>query len=381
MTKSNQIKKGLQTRKTENQYKELLDNSLDVIWNMNMFLKFTYISPSVFANFGYTPEEWINKRLSIFEKYKEFLLLIKKAIQAQKNHINENFVFIESSIKHKNGSTIYIEIATKVVQNKFGLPIAIMGNTRNITKRKLIEQKLIESEKRLKKSNEAKDLLLTIVSHDLVNPFNALLGYTDILENDYLKLDESERKHFVHIINNAARHNYHLTRNLLDWARIQKERIKPTIEKTNIKNIVINAYKPYSIISKRKLINVLIDIDPNLTCYADKNMLSTSLNNIISNALKFTHNKGEIIIVTKKKKGKIQIQVKDNGTGFDKAILNNLFTTDKKNSKPDTNNKKGTAFGLQITNTFMLKQNGKMLIKNNISKGSTVILELPRVDS
>ncbi len=129
-------------KKNEEKYRLLADNSIDVIWQMDLKLFFTYVSPSVKNIMGYTAEEWIGSRLSQYATRKEFFKMAREALYAIKNYKTYKYVILEAILLKKDATEIPVEINTKLLLNKKGFPIGIQGTTRDITERKKAEEEL-----------------------------------------------------------------------------------------------------------------------------------------------------------------------------------------------------------------------------------------------
>jgi two-component system, cell cycle sensor histidine kinase and response regulator CckA len=132
-------------KKSEEKYRLLAINSIDVIWQMDLKLNFTYINPSVHKIFGYTPEEWMGSNLSQHSSRKEFIKMARHALKLRKNYKNTNYIIFESQMLKKNGEEIPIEIIGRLLLNERGLPVGLQGSTRDISERKQAEQALIQS--------------------------------------------------------------------------------------------------------------------------------------------------------------------------------------------------------------------------------------------
>ncbi len=135
-----QKEKALQA--SEEKYRLLADNSIDVIWQMNLKLVFTYISPVIKNATGHTVEEWVGTRLSQHATTKEFFNMARKALTIIKNYKKFKYITFEAVLLKKDGTEIPVEITGKVLLNKKGFPIGIQGTTRDITERKQAEEKL-----------------------------------------------------------------------------------------------------------------------------------------------------------------------------------------------------------------------------------------------
>ncbi len=125
-------------------YRLLADNSIDAIWQMDLKLVFTYISPSIKKITGYTVEEWVGTRLSQHASRKEFFNMEKKALHAIKDYKKFKYIIFESLMLKKDGTEISVKIIGRLLLNRKGLPIGLQGTTRDITDRKRVEQKLVQ---------------------------------------------------------------------------------------------------------------------------------------------------------------------------------------------------------------------------------------------
>lgn len=133
-------------RESEEKYRFIADNSVDVIWQLDLGLRFTFVSPFIYSMTGYTPEEWIGTRLSQHATFKEFMKMARKAVTVIKNYKTSNKVIFETVMIKKDGTSFPVEISSKLIFNKKGIPIGLQGTTRDITERKNAEIKLRESE-------------------------------------------------------------------------------------------------------------------------------------------------------------------------------------------------------------------------------------------
>jgi len=229
----------------------------------------------------------------------------------------------------------------------------------------------------LEKSNANKQKLFSIISHDLINPFNAILGYTKLLEADYDNFNDKERKHFISIINKYLDSNYNLTRSLLDWAKIQQDKMVVNKTQLSCKAIVEEALQPYQVLADKKDINININIPNNTFIQADKNMMQTVIGNLFVNAIKFTPQNGSIIFnLYKNKDGTINLQIEDTGVGMTQEQLNNLFDITKVTTLKGTNQEKGHGLGLILCRELMELHNGTLQIFSQLNKGSKAVLTI-----
>ncbi len=241
-----------------------------------------------------------------------------------------------------------------------------------------LNKELRESEKNLKEINTTKDRFFSILAHDLKNPFQSILAFSEILEEEYTELPEDEIKKMLGLIKESTKETYHLLENLLLWARTQRGSIK--ISKSNILiNELINSVL---VLLNNSLVQKSIKIDinevENHLVYSDKYILETVFRNLLANAVKYSHKSGEIkMISTKPSNDTLTISIKDSGVGMDEETINGLFKIDVNQSTPGTNNEKGTGLGLIICNEYLNLLGGTIEVQSEPGKGSTFTIKLP----
>jgi len=247
-----------------------------------------------------------------------------------------------------------------------------------------MESKLKESEKRykmlaakLKETNETKDNFFSIISHDLRAPFDSILGFSEILKNEYKDLTDAEKELYIDSLYEASRHVYNLLNNLLQYSRFQLDNVDFNPKKIILKEIVEKNVNVLNSMAIKKNISLGVESMENMAVYADEEMLNSILINLISNGIKFTNRGGEVCISARRKGKFIEITVKDNGIGMDEDTLFKLFQLNVKKSRPGTENESGTGLGLFITQKYVEKNGGTLDAVSEINKGTTFILTLP----
>lgn len=247
-----------------------------------------------------------------------------------------------------------------------------------------IEKKQIEEQNRkyteeLKRLNETKDKFLSLVSHDLKSPFNSLMGYTEILKNEYKELSVEERDLFVNSIYESTRHIYNLLTDLLEFSKFYLGLIKIVPREINIKKLVDENNSFLKATAKRKDIKLENKITKDYTVLAEEEMINSVLRNLITNAIKFTNEGGTISTSAEVENGNLNISVTDTGIGMDEETRLTLFDIISKKSHPGTANEEGTGLGLVLTKEFVEKNGGKISVRSEIGKGTTFSFSLPFV--
>ena len=238
-------------------------------------------------------------------------------------------------------------------------------------------KKLLESEKELKRINATKDKFFSIIAHDLKNPFNSLLGFTDLMKNDFDSLEEYELRKFIDLIYESSKQGFNLLENLLQWSRSQTNRIAFDPVETELKNLVNRSTELLAPNARKKLIDLIVDIPNNIKLKADEEMLSTVIRNLLSNAIKFTSAKGKVKITAKKFAHRIELMVIDTGIGIPEENIPKLFRIDVQVSSFGTENEKGTGLGLILCKEFVEKHGGKIKVTSEWKNGSEFKVILP----
>lgn len=276
----------------------------------------------------------------------------------------------------------YMNVREKwLKKEKKALEVKVKARTREIQLQKeelqFQKEKIEEKRDELKKSNNTKDKLISIIAHDLKNPFNAIIGLSELLSFNYEDLENGKRLELVKYINISSKNAYSLLENLLQWARTQNNKIFFSPVKFDLTEVIIENVKLLSLSAERKQIAILSQIPPETYVYADRNMLSTIVRNLLSNAIKFTCTRGEINISSTLTNHFVIIEVSDNGIGMSSEQMERLFCPDEFVSTTGTEGESGSGLGLIVTKEFVEKNGGRLEVHSQPGKGSTFSFSIP----
>jgi signal transduction histidine kinase len=227
----------------------------------------------------------------------------------------------------------------------------------------------------LKKINDSKDKLFSIIAHDLRSPFNAILGLSELLKEKDTKDPESHL--FARKIYETALNNYNLLENLLEWSRTQMNLVHFVPDNLKLIDKVTQNIKLLEASADKKKISVENKVDNNLKVWADRNLVNIILRNLLGNAIKFTRPEGKIIIASKIVRNYAEISVKDNGLGMSEDIIQTLFKIDKVQSRKGTSDEKGTGLGLILCQEFVELLGGEIRVESKENQGSAFYFTLP----
>jgi len=234
------------------------------------------------------------------------------------------------------------------------------------------------SQERLRKSNNDKVKFFSILAHDLRAPFNSIMGFSHILGVDNEGLTLEEAKEYGHSIYDSSQNMFRLLENLLEWSRVMSKTKIASPVHFPLDTIITQNVALLAPGAQTKEISFEIEGDVDATVYADFNMLNSVLQNLLSNALKFTRHGGKIKISVFSFSDNpfVDLLVTDNGVGMSDDARRNLFQIDKTQSTPGTANERGSGLGLMLCKEFVDMSNGEIWVESELGKGSTVTVRL-----
>ncbi|GEC70897.1 Signal transduction histidine kinase [Flavobacterium flevense] len=234
-----------------------------------------------------------------------------------------------------------------------------------------------EKEMQVKKLLDDKDKFFSIIAHDLRGPFNGIIGLSELLLENDNQLKPKETNEFIQLIHQSSKNVYSLLENLLTWAQSQTGSLEFSPKKIEISPIINKTISLLDNIAKSKNIRIESKIKNEEYAFADKDMLETIFRNLISNAIKFTENNGEVQLSITRENNQIVFSVQDNGIGIPPEKITNLFAINHRNTTSGTNDETGTGLGLMLCKDFVKKHGGKIWVESEIGKGSNFKFSIP----
>ncbi len=293
---------------------------------------------------------------------KNFQRIINEKINEYKSLKSNRFEY-EIELNDKN-KIILFELEQNLVNDKE----QIIGWASDITDIKL-------NERRLQKLNNDKNKLLSIVSHDLKAPFNTILSYINLL-NEGIEIDESQKKEFLKYIYDTTKQQLELIHDLLDWSKVEAGLLEFTPAFLDFNSVLGKVISGFSGQIYQKKIQVVYDFDKSLKVFFDRNYLKIVLSNIISNAIKFSHQRGKIIISAKREADYTSIIIQDFGIGFSERYFKQLTQSQNFELQIGTMGEKGSGFGLKFCYDIITSNFGKLYIESKSQKGTKIEIKL-----
>lgn len=227
--------------------------------------------------------------------------------------------------------------------------------------------------------NSSKTKFFQILAHDLRAPFHGLIGFSDVLANERDTLDDENVQDISTYLQDTLQSTYGLLENLLNWAMAEGGRFVYHPINFKLKQTTQIVYEVLNSLSMKKNIELIDDVSADLMVYADINMVTSIIQNLVSNALKFTHTdgSGKVVIKAEKVRDKVEISIHDTGLGMTKTQMDKIFEPQIKVSLKGTTGEKGTGLGLVLCKRFVDLNHGEISVSSKKGQGSIFTVTLP----
>jgi len=237
-----------------------------------------------------------------------------------------------------------------------------------------LEQKNIQ----LEKLNREKNHFLSIAAHDLRNPLTTIYTAADLITEELKDKTSSETKEFLEMIKQSSKFMRGLIEELLDVSVIDSGKLSIHLEPVNLMDLIRNNVALNRVIAGRKQINVEYRSENSLPILQlDRKKIEQALNNLISNAIKYSFPKSKVEIHTKCENSNLIISVSDEGQGIPPTEMNKLFKPFSRTSVQATSGESSTGLGLVIVRKIIEAHNGRVWAESLVKKGSTFYISFP----
>ena len=290
----------------------------------------------------------------------------------EKIEIKEEFI-----VKHQDGSEHICDASAVPVYDANHQIIRSVVIFPDITERKQVEEELIKAKEKAEESDRLKTAFLQNMSHEIRTPLNAISGFSGMLNKP--ELSEEKRKSFVSIIQNSSKQLISIVSDILTISSLETKQEKTNIDKVGINNIIVELLAIFklqalnqniSLYAKQQLSNKQSEI------YTDKTKITQILTNLLTNALKFTH-EGFIEFGYNLKENELEFYVKDSGIGIKSEYHEKIFERFRQADKSINKLYGGTGLGLAISKAFAELLGGKIWVQSELEKGSTFYFTIP----
>ncbi len=248
---------------------------------------------------------------------------------------------------------------------------------RDLTDRKQSEDAIKKYIRDLEDLNIHKESVLAILSHDLRSPLSAIIGTAKYMKDNYHKMKPDAVQEMLNLLHKSATDELDMLDYLVEWARIKYASDVFSPVKVLLAEYVEKVFETLSESASAKKVKLHHDIDKETSVFADRKMLVSIIQNLVSNAIKHTMENGEISISTVITEEKVTVVVKDTGVGMSKEAIEKLFTPQMKTLSETRKIDKGAGIGLLLVKGFLEKIGGEIWVESTEGKGTSFYFTLP----
>ncbi len=243
-----------------------------------------------------------------------------------------------------------------------------------------LNRKLATQSKELENLNDLKDKFFSFVALNLKNPFNTIMGFSELMNRAAEAKDVSKAREYSGLIYDLALQVQKVLSNLQEWSRLQRRTFEVKPETVELTGLIKDIAEMNTREAARKDINLEIRAEGNVYVTADRTMIAAVLQNLVTNAIQFTPPSGKIKIDCTVDNNMAEVTVTDTGVGISKENLDMLFDFDFSQSKLGTADHRGAGLGLVICHEMLVKNNGTIYAESEPGKGSKFTVTLPAVN-
>jgi len=365
-------------RESEEKYRSILGDIEDGYYEVDMHGSFTFFNDSICKILGYTRDELVgmnNRQYTDKETAKKVYQAYNKVYTTGEPVKGFEYEFIR-----KDGNKRHIDSSVSLIRDSEGQSIGFRGIARDITERKRAEA-LQQEKMAAEAANQAKSEFLANMSHELRTPMNAIIGFSQVLKEQYFGELNEKQAEYIDDILESSKHLLSLINDILDLSKVEAGRTELELSKVGIKGLLENSL----IMIKEKALkhNISIDlhIPQELSSFeltADERKLKQIMFNLLSNAAKFTPDGGVIAVEARKKGKELIISVSDTGIGIASEDQERIFEEFYQASSGILDKTPGTGLGLALAKKFVELHEGRIWVESGgIGEGSRFGFTLP----
>lgn len=325
-------------------------------------------SPNFYRILGYEEGEIT----ASYETFINFLLHPEDKVtveEAIKLHLEHNQKYqVNIRMRTKTGEYKWYDASGLASRDENGNPLQMAGSIIDITD-KIVYQNQLEA------SNQTKNKIFAILSHDLRSPLIGIKGLLDLQTEG--AMTQTQFEEYLYLMNDGIGFALRTLDNVLVWSSTQMNTAKINATNFSLIETMSEVEQFLKYLALQKEIKINYSIPASLIAYADPNHIFIITRNLVGNAVKFTPKEGVINISATVIGENIQVTVQDNGVGMEEEFINRLMNRQEHLTTYGTNREKGTGLGVNLILDLLQLNYGKLIIQSIPNKGSTFMYTIP----
>ncbi|PCI24628.1 hypothetical protein COB57_04410 [Candidatus Peregrinibacteria bacterium] len=336
-----------------------------------------FVNKGFEQNMGYSREEVVGKNSTVLQSaipnnpvYKEITEVLKK----KKTWIGE------LKNKRKDGSTIWEKATVSPIFNEEGKMYKFITVKEDIGKEKKILENLEASYKKLQELDKKKDEFVSVVSHELRTPLTVIQGYCSLfLDGNFGDMNENQKKYLTKILNNSQQ-LLGLVNDVLDLSKLEAKKMILDLKKQNFTAFLQNIHEDFALFYQEKKLSLIFDIQTAETmAFFDENKLRQVLQNLLSNAYKFTPEGKKVFLRLRLQDDDFfYCDVEDEGVGIPQDKIHTVFEKFSQVENPLQRQSEGTGLGLSIVKLLISEMKGSIVVSSEEGVGTKFTFAIPK---
>ena len=364
-------------RESESLYRTLAESAEFAIFILDRNLNYRYINKYAGKLLNLNQPDIIGKNIKDYFPPE----LVRGFINNLNKVLNEGITFNKETLI-KFDKDVWMDTQLVPLRDEFGNINSVLGLSQDITERKLAEQEIIAAKEKAEEMNRLKSTFLANMSHELRTPLIGIIGFSEFLSNDLKDPNLKDMAETIYISSKRLSETLNL---ILDLSKIEADNIelKPELfDAASASLEIVNSFK--EVTNKKGIYLKTIFELPKFVVNLDKRAYRSIVNNLLNNAIKFTHTGGVTINLSPDKvegKNFVAIKIIDTGIGISKENHNLIMEEFRQVSEGLERNFEGSGLGLSITKKLIQKLKGTLTVESELGKGSTFTVKLPLTEN
>ena len=361
----------------ERKYWELFNYSQAIICTHNMDGVITDVNPAFCEQTGYAPEEATSKNITAFLPGADALEFENNYLEPIRNNQRVKGLF---RVVHKTGKLVYLLYQNYKVQSPVEQHTYVVSFCQDVTERIKIEKELKEAKKLTEETARIKEKFLANMSHEIRTPMSGIMGITSLLQKTPLN---NEQAGYLKIVQDSAATLLNIVNDILDLEKINTGNVGLEVIPFSITEKLQSAANLFNSMAKAKGLDLILitNFSGQFLVQGDPTRFSQVLNNLIGNAIKFTHS-GSVTVIANviEQTGEtitLHTAVEDTGIGIADGVVQTIFTPFTQAYPETTRIYGGTGLGLAISKNLVDMQKGRIWVSSKLNIGSTFHFEIP----